>query len=99
VKSKLYDRLYSIEAGNLDYLNKEVQESFVFQGSKNWDLYFFKRPNINDFEIYTNVKLLNFNLSEEKRFENYFSNSMIDYSIEHIDEKNINSYFILESNE
>ena len=96
--SKCYDKLYSTEAGELDFIDDDIAESFVFQGSKNWDLYFLKKPNIEYFEIHSNVKLTAFKLNEEKEFKKHLNKRVIDYSIEHVHEEGVNSYYILEPN-
>ena len=93
-----FDKLYSTEAGELDFIDDDVLRSFVFQGSKNWDLYFSKKPNIEFFEIHSNVKLTAFNLNEENEFKKHLHKDIIDYSIEHVHEEGVNSYYILEEN-
>ena len=71
---------------------EENGKYFVFQGSKNWDIYLVDRPKKISYDVLDNVKLLNF--KEERHFLKYMQNfDLIDYSIEHIDE--LNSYFIL----
>ena len=96
--SKYYDKLYSTEAGELDFIDDDIKNSFVFQGSKNWDLYFSKKPDIEDFEIHSNAKLTAFKINEEQEFKKHLNKRVIDYSIEHIYEEGVNSYYILEPN-
>jgi hypothetical protein len=90
-----YQRLYSTPIDDFDTLDKEVKNSFVFQGSKNWDMYLDKKENTQELSTFKNVILLDF--SEKKEFEDYLrSHKIIDYSIEHV--YDLKKYFVLISN-
>lgn len=94
-----FKNLYSLPVDEFLNIEFEQTESFIFQGSKNWDMYFSKK--LNDIEIseFSNVLLVDFQNKEE--FETYLKNNsknIIDYSIEHILEKDINKYFVLVNN-
>lgn len=90
-----YKSLYSLPAEALDNFNNSEIENFIFQGSKNWDLYFetsFKHDEISEF---SNVALLNF--TQIKEFEDYLkTDKIIEYSIEHFSD--LGKYFILVDN-
>jgi len=95
MQSIVYKNLYSLPVDELDNIDNESRESFIFQGSKNWDLYFNKTFQNNEISEFKNVSLLNF--TEKKEFENYLKNNeIIDYSLEHVSE--LNKYFILVTN-
>ena len=95
MQSIVYKNLYSLPADKLDNMETESTESFIFQGSKNWDLYFYKTLKNNEISKFENVSLLEFR--EKKLFKNYLKNNkIIDYSLEHVSE--LNKYFILIAN-
>ena len=90
-----YDKLYSISAEEFVLRSDVLEENFVFQGSKNWDMYMSKKPQFEDFSTFEKVKLLDF--YDKKEFDDYLvNNSIIDYSLEHIHD--LNRYFILADN-
>jgi hypothetical protein len=90
-----YEKLYSLPVGELDNVDYDSTESFIFQGSKNWDLYFGKTLVSSEISEFQNVSLLDF--TEKKEFQNYLKNNeVIDYSIEHVSE--LNKYFVLVAN-
>lgn len=91
MKTTHYKSLYVVEVDALEG-NEETAEGFLFQGSKNWDLYFLEAiPNLEP-ELLENVSLLEF--EEKSEFENYLQkNQIIDYSLEHVHE--LNKYFVL----
>ncbi|MFA5429412.1 MAG: hypothetical protein WC279_14505 [Sulfurimonas sp.] len=94
MKTTHYKSLYVVEVDALEG-NEETAEGFLFQGSKNWDLYFLEAiPNLEP-ELLENVSLLEF--EEKLEFENYLQkNQIIDYSLEHVHE--LNKYFVLTDN-
>jgi len=95
MQSIVYKNLYSLPADELANIDNESTESFIFQGSKNWDLYFYKTLKNNEISKFENVSLLEFR--EKKLFKNYLKNNkIIDYSLEHVSE--LNKYFILIAN-
>jgi len=95
MQSIVYKNLYSLPADKLDNMETESTESFIFQGSKNWDLYFNKTLKNNEISEFENVSLLE--LSEKKEFTNYLKhNAIIDYSLEYVSE--LNKYFVLVAN-
>ncbi len=94
MKKTYYELLYMVEVDALEE-NEETAEGFLFQGSKNWDLYFLDAIPILEPVLLENVSLLEF--EEKLEFENYLQkNQIIDYSLEHVQE--LNKYFILVSN-
>lgn len=94
MKTTHYKSLYIVEVNALEE-DEDIAGSFIFQGSKNWDLYFLEAiPNLKP-ELLENVSLLEF--EEKSEFENYLQNNLIlDYSLEHVEE--LNKYFILADN-
>ena len=95
MQSIVYKNLYSLPADELDNIDNESIESFIFQGSKNWDLYFNKTLKNSEISEFENVSLLEF--TEKQEFENYLKhNAIIDYSLEHVSE--LNKYFVLVAN-
>ena len=92
-----FKKIYSLSIDEFENISYKETESFVFQGSKNWDMYFSKSLNNIQTDLFENVVLLDFQYKRE--FENYLSkvpkDNMIDYSIEHFFEKSINKYFVL----
>lgn len=93
MKKTYYESLHVVDADVLE--EEELAENFLFQGSKNWDLYFLEAiPNLES-ELLENVSLLEF--EEKSEFENYLQNNQIlDYSLEHIEE--LSKYLILADN-
>ena len=91
----VYKNLYSLPTDELDSLDDKRNESFIFQGSENWDLYFNKTLKNSEISEFENVSLLEF--TEKKEFKNYLKqNAIIDYSLEHVSE--LNKYFVLVAN-
>lgn len=90
-----YKNLYSLPVEELDNLNNKIKKSFVFQGSKNWDLYFEKTLLNNEISEFKDVLLIDF--SKKNEFEKYIKeNNVIDYSMEHF--KELGKYFVLVNN-
>jgi len=90
-----YKSLYSLPAEALDNFNNSETENFIFQGSRNWDLYFEKSFENDEVSEFNNVSLLNF--TQTREFEHYLkTNKIIDYSLEHLNE--LGKYFILVDN-
>ena len=92
-----FKKIYSLPIYEFENISFKETESFVFQGSKNWDMYFSKSLNNIQTDLFENVVLLDF--QDKREFENYLSkvpkNNLIDYSMEHVLEKGINKYFVL----
>jgi len=88
-----YDKLYSLPASALDYLDDNDMKKFLFQGSTNWDLYFNVSLDDDDVAEFTNVSLLVFN--NKKEFKKYLdaNKKIIDYSLEHVNEHG--KYYVL----
>ena len=92
MQSIVYKNLYSLPADELDSLDDKSIDSFIFQGSENWDLYFNKTLKNSEISEFENVSLLEF--AEKQEFKNYLKqNAIIDYSLEHFSE--LNKYFVL----
>ena len=82
MRVKDYKQLFCISADEYDKYGDDIHDDFVFQGSKNWDFYFEKKIECDDLDIFTNVKLLNF--EDRESFEKFLTkNKIIDYSLEH----------------
>ena len=92
-----FKKIYSLPIDEFENISYKETESFVFQGSKNWDMYFSKSLNNTQTDLFENVVLLDF--QDKREFENYLSkvskDNLIDYSMEHFLEKSINKYFVL----
>lgn len=92
-----FKKIYSLSIDEFENISYKETESFVFQGSKNWDMYFSKSLNNIQTDLFENVVLLDFQYKRE--FENYLSkvpkDNLIDYSMEHVLEKGVNKYFVL----
>jgi len=87
-----YKNLYSLPAETLDNSNNLATENCIFQGSKNWDLYFETSFENGEVSKFSNVALLNF--TNKREFESYLkTNKIIDYSIEHFSD--LGKYFVL----
>jgi len=90
-----YKKLYSLPVDALDNFNNLETENFIFQGSKNWDLYFEKSFENDEVSEFNNVILIKF--TQIREFEQYLkTNKTVDYSIEHFNE--LGKYFILVDN-
>lgn len=92
-----FKKIYSLPIDEFENISYKETESFVFQGSKNWDMYFSKSLNNSQTDLFENVVLLDF--QDKREFENYLSkvskDNLIDYSMEHIFETNVEKYFLL----
>ena len=92
-----FKKIYSLPIDEFENISYKETESFVFQGSKNWDMYFSKSLNNIQTDLFENVVLLDF--QDKREFETYLSkvskDNLIDYSLEHFFEKSINKYFVL----
>lgn len=92
-----FKKIYSLPIDEFENISYKETESFVFQGSKNWDMYFSKSLNNIQTDLFENVVLLDF--QDKREFENYLSkvskDNLIDYSMEHVLEKGVNKYFVL----
>jgi len=88
-----YEKLYSLPAYELDNLNNNDVENFIFQGSTNWDFYFDTFVKNDDISELKNVSLLEF--TDKKDFEKYLAKkqNIIDYSMEHFTQ--LGKYFVL----
>ncbi len=93
MQSEFFEKLFVVSADNF-FATDENEKYFIFQGSKNWDMYLTDKPKGIEYDILESVKLLNFR--EKKEFLKKIKNvKTIDYSLEHINE--FNSYFVLVS--
>jgi len=85
MRAKIYEKVYSVEAQEFDNLSTKKLNTFIFQGSKNWDFYFPEAEGLNECEIACNVALLK--TKDKNEFESYLQryqkHKVIDYSIEH----------------
>jgi len=95
MESKFFKNLFVISVD--DFFSVDGNERyFVFQGSKNWDIYLFDKPKNIEYCKIENVKLLSF--KDESDFLQTMKNiDLIDYSLEHVSE--LNKYFLLVNNE
>lgn len=94
MKKTYYESLYVVDVDVLEE-NENIAENFLFQGSKNWDLYFLEAVSNIESELLENILLLEF--EEKSEYENYLQkNQIIDYSLEHVHEQN--RYFVLADN-
>ena len=85
MKVKNYKQLFCISINEYDKNSDDICDGFVFQGSKNWDLYFDKKPKCKDIDVLSDIKLVDF--QDKKNFESFLDkNKIIDYSVEHISE-------------
>ncbi len=77
----VFKNLYSLPVDEFDNIEFGQTESFVFQGSRNWDMYFSKKLENRETEEFLDVVLIDFQNKED--FENYLKNtpktSFIDY--------------------
>jgi len=79
-----YKKLYQIEAESINYLNDDILKKFVLQGSNNWDLYFTKKNDNDDFDTLNNIEVVEFNTQKNmlKYIKDISKELFIDYSIE-----------------
>ncbi len=79
-----YKKLYQIEADAINYLNDEILEKFVLQGSKNWDLYLSEKDDNYYFDTLSNIEVIEFNTQENmlEYMKKVPKELFIDYSIE-----------------
>ena len=79
-----YKKLYQIEAEAINYLNDDVLKKFVLQGSKNWDLYFTKKNDNDDFDTLDSIEVIEFKTQKDmlKYMKTISKKLFIDYSIE-----------------
>jgi len=91
MESKFFKNLFVVSAD--DFLsNKDNEKYFIFQGSKDWDIYLSDKPNSIEYSTLEDVNLLSF--KEKNEFLQYMKNiDLIDYSLEHTNE--LDMYFIL----
>jgi len=94
MESKFFKNLFVVSAD--DFLSsKDNEKYFIFQGSKNWDMYLSDKPNSIEYSTLEDVKLLSF--KEKNEFLQYMKNiDLIDYSLEHASESDM--YFMLVNN-
>jgi len=94
MERKFYKNLFAISVD--DFFTSEAnKKSFIFQGSKNWDMYLSDKPKGIEYDILKNVQLLSF--KKKNDFLQSIKNiDLIDYSLEHVSE--LNRYFILVHN-
>jgi hypothetical protein len=92
---KIYKKLYSLNVGNFFKSGTKVQNSFVFQGSGNWDMYCEQINKNKEFELFNNVELISFDTIEEVRNYQVPKEKIIDFSREHYKEPTVEKYFLL----
>ena len=92
MESKFFKNLFVV--GVNDFLStKDNEKYFIFQGSKNWDMYLSDEPKSIEYSTLNDVKLLSF--KEESNFLQYMKNvDLIDYSLEHINKLNMYSALV-----
>ena len=79
-----YKKLYQIEAETINYLNNDILEKFVLQGSKNWDFYLTEKDDNYSFDTLSNVEVIEFDTQENmlEYMKKVPKELFIDYSIE-----------------
>jgi len=90
-----YEKLYCMRVDSFFRSSKRVQESFVFQGSCNWDMYCEAIYKHRDYELFENVELLGFDTMIEVHNFEIAKEKIIDFSREHSLEKGVEKYFLL----
>ncbi len=91
----VYERLYSLSVDRFFKSGNKVQESFIFQGSDNWDMYCQQIGKNREFELFENVELIGFDTIEEVQKFEIPKDKIIDFSREHYLEKDVEKYFLL----
>lgn len=91
----VYKRLYSLSVDSFFKSGDKVQESFVFQGSNNWDMYCELIGKNKKFELFENVELIGFDTIEEVQKFEIPKEKIIDFSREHCTERGVEKYFLL----
>ncbi|MGM0520420.1 MAG: hypothetical protein ACQERD_12365 [Campylobacterota bacterium] len=92
---KVYEYLYDLPVEDFFKSSAKVQESFVFQGSGNWDMYCTKKNKKFESYPYQNVELIGFSTLEEVNSYDIPKNQIIDFSREHFSEAGVEKYFLL----
>lgn len=93
MKTTHFKSLYISQAYALD--EDIAADNFLFQGSRNWDLYFSESIKDLDAEVLENVSLLEFDTKEE--LESYmYNHKTLDYSLEHA--ADLHKYYALINN-
>ena len=92
---KIYPHLCSLAVNDFFKSYKIVKESFIFQGSGNWDIYYTKKDKRFDYSMFENVELIGFDTLKEVNNFDITKNKIIDFSREHIFETNVEKYFLL----
>lgn len=92
---KVYEHLYDLSVKDFFKSSVQVQESFIFQGSGNWDMYCTKKDKNLESCPYQNVELIGFSTLEEVNSYDIPKNQIIDFSREHFSEVGIEKYFLL----
>jgi len=88
---KFIEVLYAVSVDDF-FAKEEYDESFVFQGSKNWDMYLSEKPDGVEYSTFNKVYLVSF--EDKNKFLNFMKGEdIIDYSLEHSDESG--KYFVL----
>jgi len=90
MKKYKFNKLYVVDAQDFFNLDTSIQNSLIFQGSKNWNFYLEKSCKESD--IIKDATLLFF--EKEDEFKKFISkNEIIDYSLEHLDD--LKSFLVL----
>ncbi len=92
MESKFFKNLFVVSAD--DFLStKDNEKYFIFQGSKNWDMYLSNKPKSIEYYTLENIELLSF--KEKNNFLQHMKNvDLIDYSLEHVSELNMYSILV-----
>jgi hypothetical protein len=91
----VYERLYSLSVDRFFKSGEKVRESFIFQGSDNWDMYCKQIGKNREFELLENVELIGFDTTKEVREFEIPRDKIIDFSREHATEIGVEKYFLL----
>lgn len=93
-----FEKLYCISVDDYDKLGNRAEKlDFVFQGSSNWDMYFLNYVDKFDFDMIENSFLFSFKdkIEFEEKLSKMNKMDIIDYSMEHAFEEDVNEYYIL----
>jgi len=92
MESKFFKNLFVVSVD--DFLStKDNEKYFIFQGSKNWDMYLSDKPKSIEYSTLNYVKLLSF--KKESNFLQYMKDvDLIDYSLEHVSELDMYSILV-----
>jgi len=92
---KVYKKLYCLPQESFWRCGEKVQNSFVFCGSGNWEMYCTQKGQSKKFLQYEDVELIGFDNTKAINAYSIDNNKIIDFSREHITEDNVEKYFLL----